>query len=479
MFVPRPVVRFEPGSFEADAHWYPRVLNAQIHPLVKGFLNLGNARMTERYNHLHPNIKKEDIQALLARTPNQMRWAGADLFVVTNDRGVRRVVVVETNSCPSGQKSMPLFNDAEEHGAYATLLKHSFIPQLKRRSLPTGVLAVLYDKNIMEASGYAATLADLTDTPVYLVPFFSEDPDPPARFTDEGVLEIRDPEGQWQRVRAAFRYVTQKPWNRIPPITKTYIYNPVLVCLAGGRNKMLADKAYDFFNAENRDVGLHIHRPYTQRDVTLEEIPYYVEAMGGIAVIKNPYSNAGQGVYTITSQDELDHFMNQDHGYSRFIVQALIGNSSWSSRVKESLYHLGTVPDKKNRIFVADVRLMVGAGEEGFFPVAVYARRAPKPLVARLEPGQESWDMLGTNLSYKDENGVWQSHAERLMLMDNRDFNRLGIGLDDLIEAYFQTVQAVLAIDQMAGQLVSTKRKFKRRLFTSLNPDPNLVAEIC
>jgi len=32
----------------------------------------------------------------------------------------------------------------------------------------------------------------------------------------------------WEVVRAAIRYVTQKPWNRIPPITRTLIYNPVL-----------------------------------------------------------------------------------------------------------------------------------------------------------------------------------------------------------------------------------------------------------
>ena len=41
----------------------------------------------------------------------------------------------------------------------------------------------------------------------------------------------------WSPVRAALRYVTQKPWNRIPALTKTFMYNPVLACLAGGRNK--------------------------------------------------------------------------------------------------------------------------------------------------------------------------------------------------------------------------------------------------
>ena len=29
-----------PGSFEAERHFYPRVLNAQIHPLVRFFLSL-------------------------------------------------------------------------------------------------------------------------------------------------------------------------------------------------------------------------------------------------------------------------------------------------------------------------------------------------------------------------------------------------------------------------------------------------------
>ena len=30
----------EPGSFEHNAHYYPRVLNAQIHPLARFFLTL-------------------------------------------------------------------------------------------------------------------------------------------------------------------------------------------------------------------------------------------------------------------------------------------------------------------------------------------------------------------------------------------------------------------------------------------------------
>ena len=44
----------KPGEFDPQKHFYERVLNAQIHPLVRFFLTLGNERIAERYCHLHP-----------------------------------------------------------------------------------------------------------------------------------------------------------------------------------------------------------------------------------------------------------------------------------------------------------------------------------------------------------------------------------------------------------------------------------------
>ena len=121
---------------------------------------------------------------------------------------------------------------------------------------------------------------------------------------------------------------------------------------------------------------------------------------------------------------------------------------------------------------------MVAAGPAGFFPVAIYARRARKPLTADLQDGDDSWDMLGTNLSIKNEDGSFSTQPDRLLLVDSRDFNRLGFGLDDLIESYFQTVMSIMAIDQMATGLVNTKGKFRRKLFCSINPDPRFNEEI-
>jgi hypothetical protein len=60
--------------------------------------------------------------------------------------------------------------------------------------------------------------------------------------------------------------------------------------------------------------------------------------MGGHAVVKVPYSNAGQGVYTITSPKELEDFMQLPNRYDKFIVQSLVGNASWSSMTTHGQY---------------------------------------------------------------------------------------------------------------------------------------------
>src|SRR5690606_28375107 len=126
----------------------------------------------------------------------------------------------------------------------------------------------------------------------------------------------------------------------------------------------------------------------------------------------------------------------------------------------------------------ADLRLMIGAGPDGWFPVAVYARRAREPLAPRLEDAtSDSWSMLGTNLSVRRDDGSWATEPERLLLMDARDFNRLGVGLDDLTEAYIQSVLAATAIDRMAQRLLNSKGAFRRRMFQSLNPDDALGRE--
>lgn len=475
----RKSVLVQPGSFEVENHWYPKALNATIHPMVNFFLNLSQERIVNRYCHLNPKVKPEVLMELINRKTRYFKWAGADLINVTTQNGNRQMVIIENNSCPSGQKSMPLIDDNQEQGSYRLLIERTFKPMLmNKRNLIKGELAVIYDKNNMETSGYAAVIADVMNEPVHYVPFFQDDMDPPVRF-DDGVMSVLGEDGEWHVIRAAFRYVTQRPWSRIPIHTKTKILNPILACLAGGRNKMVAAKAYEIFNGELADSGLQIQMPETIWDVSKNEVPIWVKRMGGQAVVKVPYSNAGQGVFTIVSEQELEDFMHLDFKYDQFIVQSLIGNYNWSSTSsKGKLYHVGMLPTPKGNTFVADLRMMVSSTENGIRPLCVYARRAKSPLVDEIQDSSSSWEMLGTNLSIKLGDGKWGSDTNRLMLMDRRDFNKLGISLDDMIEAYVQTVISTIAIDDMAKTLMSTKGRFKMRLFKSLNNDKNLIDEI-
>lgn len=469
----------QPGEFEAHQHWYPKALNATIHPMIHFFLNLSPERIINRYCHLHPKAKPERLEELLNYRCQYFRWAGADLLNVTSAGGRRQMVVIENNSCPSGQKSMPLLEDHQEQGGYRWLMEQTFQLFLReKRPQVKGALAVIYDKNFMEVSGYASVMADVFGENVYLTPFYTDDANAPVRFTDR-VMEVRDEQGNWLPIRAAFRYVTQQPWNRIPLQTKTRILNPVVACLAGGRNKLVAAKAYDLYNAELRGSGMRINLPETIWDVTKTEVPLWVRKMGGQAVVKVPYSNAGQGVYTIINEHELDNFMALDFTYDRFIVQSLIGNYQWSSvGAKGRLYHVGTIPNIRGKTFVADLRMMVSSTEQGLRPLCIYSRRAAEPLENNLDEGSNSWGMLGTNLSVKTDGGQWDSDTNRLILMDRRDFNKMGIGMDDLIEAYIQTVLSTIAIDKMSQTLINKQGKFRMRLFRSLNTDDALIREI-
>ncbi|MFT6631292.1 MAG: hypothetical protein ACJAS4_001241 [Bacteriovoracaceae bacterium] len=471
----RKIEVLKPDEFEQEDHFYPKALNSQLHAMVSHFFHLDHDRIVKRYSHLNPQVDTEALTNILKYQSKHFFWGGADLFYVATEQGNRKMVVLETNSCPSGQKSMPPRSDSDEFRGYRYLIENSFLPQLKKKRLPKGALAVIYDKNYMEVSGYASTLADITGENVYLIPHFNNEKQC-IRFV-EGVMILTLESGEEVPIRAAFRYVTQKPWNRIPITTKTFIFNSTLVCLAGGRNKLVANKAYEIYNTELANSGLNILMPETIKDVSKLEIPLWVKKFGGKAVIKDPYSNAGQGVYTITNESELEEFLAGEYSYDQFIVQSLIGHYNWSSTsTTGKFFHIGTIPNKKGNTYIADLRVMVYSSPEGFRPCAIYARRARAPMTAEITTS--SWEVLGTNLSVKKSENEWSSDTSRLMLMDRKDFNSLGIGIDDLIEAYIQTILTIVAIDKMSQTLISKSGQFRSKLFKSLDNDEQLIKEI-
>jgi hypothetical protein len=450
----------EPQDFEASDHWYPRALNSNIHPLVSYFLNLSHEQLAERFCRITPQADPNFVRNILSYQPTYFRWAGCDLMHVTDPNGHRHLTVIETNSCPSGQKSMPLLELSSEQGGYRRLIENTFKPMVENHN-EEGVMAVIYDKNPMENIGYAATIAEVFNEEVYLAQFNNGDQNPPVKFIDQKMY-VKTGHDQWTPVRAAFRYVTQEPWNRLPKKSRTLLLNPIEACLAGGRNKEVASVAYENFNKSFKEKGLKIFTPLTINKIAVDKLEEVYERMGGTMVIKVPDSNAGQGVYTITNRGEFDKAYQElvERKAEHLLVQQLIScNPEPTSAISpDSWYHVGTLPDGKGRSYAFDVRFMIHATEEGLRPLAAYSRRARQPLNKPLAEGMDSWDVYGTNLSVKNQDG-WTYDDERLILFDVRNFGQLGLGIDELIKGFFQTCMAVYAIDQHAISIFKDQNK--------------------
>ncbi|XP_078609161.1 uncharacterized protein LOC144880695 isoform X1 [Branchiostoma floridae x Branchiostoma japonicum] len=456
---------------------HPAMGEAKTHPTVTAFLQLDTEQIILRYCKEHKDVQPEALWKLLTHRPKHFRWAGADLFPGVTAAGQREMVVVEVNSESAGLKYMPHGGTGMDSG-YHKLMGETFRDTISSKCDPflsNKPLAVVLDKNQLENRAYATALADITKEPVYLVESFLNQPkEHNIRWTG-GIMEVRDEEDQWHAVRAAFRYVTQKPWTRIPLTTKTVVFNPISCDLAGGMNKLLAAVAYEDFNKQQGGTGLRIRTPRTFLRVTKAQIPTAVQALGGKAVIKVPYSNCGQGVYTVTSQKEVDALMSLDLRYEKFIVQALIGHKNWSS---SQWHHACTLPDEEGREYIFDTRLMVHATPDGFRPLCIFSRRAHLPLPDTLDGTEDSWEYLGTNLSVKDAVGNWSNESERLLSVDNKPFETLKLNVDNLVDGFVQTVMATTAIDKMCCRLVRPDNSFDFEEFAVLTDDKKILEEI-
>ena len=90
---------------------------------------------------------------------------------------------------------MPLLSElGTEYGGYGLVMEQTFKSLIKDLDVSTGSmlnlslmkeLAVIYDKNKMEASGYAAVLADVMKESVFLTEYYENDTNPPVKWENE------------------------------------------------------------------------------------------------------------------------------------------------------------------------------------------------------------------------------------------------------------------------------------------------------
>lgn len=90
------------ADFHFSNHFYPKVQRSKIGAVGKRFFNLGNDAVVKRFCELNPHVDGDALAELLAYRPKYFKWAGCDLFNVTDDKNRRQMIIIETNSCPSG-----------------------------------------------------------------------------------------------------------------------------------------------------------------------------------------------------------------------------------------------------------------------------------------------------------------------------------------------------------------------------------------
>jgi hypothetical protein len=291
---------------------------------------------------------------------------------------------------------------------------------------------------------------------------------------------------RWVRIRGCVRHApSQRPWRGVPADTPTLLLHPLPACVAGGRasNRSIAVDAFAEHSAHAlaAGTGLAVRTPHAVAHVAWRDVAAWVAHLGGCACIKAPQrrpSGSGQrSTYMVTCDADLAAFQAAEcapgahRGRQQYIVQALLGS--------EQHKHVGTVPDggKCGDVYAWSLHMTIAADAHagGFRAVALHGARARAPLTEDSSSdgggGGNAWRiMLDTTLDGDDD--------DRLMMADCRGFDAMGIGLDELVDAFVQACLAAVALDGMACRLAPGGVLSAPRLLSASNQDEELLSEL-
>lgn len=90
------------GDFIPENHFEPKTLCAKLNKVGKNFFDLSNELIIERYCALNPLVSRDVLAECLSYRTKYFKWAGCDLFNVTDGQGKRQMIIIENNTCPSG-----------------------------------------------------------------------------------------------------------------------------------------------------------------------------------------------------------------------------------------------------------------------------------------------------------------------------------------------------------------------------------------
>jgi len=296
------------------------------------------------------------------------------------------------------------------------------------------------------------------------------------------VMYVKDDlegETKWVPIRACFRTLSAAPWIRIPVSNnlKTFMYPHPITCLTTGKNKLLANYAYEQFNEKYRGFGLEIKTPRTVSGVEKKDIREIIKQEFGFrAIIKTPYDGHGRGIYVVRDEADVDKFLALDSSrYNLFLVQDLIGFETDICKDNPSRYtHVGYVgPDHSK--YAYSLRMIVTDSPTGYKLICICGARASMPFYrGRADVVDEQSDLSYiTNIVPKELEGM-----ERDIPASEDGVKRMGFTVDNVVDAYLQSVMCMLAIDQVCQNLFREDGCLDLELLKKLCPDPQLLSEV-
>jgi hypothetical protein len=69
-------LQIDRGCFKRENHFYAKVLNSKIHPVVASFYNMTNEAIITRYKQLNQHVNADILREYLNYKPKYFKWAG-------------------------------------------------------------------------------------------------------------------------------------------------------------------------------------------------------------------------------------------------------------------------------------------------------------------------------------------------------------------------------------------------------------------
>lgn len=406
---------------EAQAIVCRRALGCGLAGEVEDLLQRDAASLAALYPAGDGSVDPAALAAFLRAGTRRFRLAGVDLLRVNRAPGW---VVLETNSCPGFAYCTP----ADDAWEWAYLRTAQLVVAAARRAGHEAGLALLTESKLpCETVGFQAALGHCLGRPV---PVLDPGQLRAARRDLAGWLQV-----EGRRLSGGLRYLHHRPWEVLPADAPGSFVNGTDVDLAGARDKVAAHRAYQRFNG-SRPTGVpELSLPRAWIVESEDELP----ALGSSGVLKRPHGCSGDGITFFSSSSPLE----RRPGPFPLLVQELI----WPAGSREA----GATTQELLADRVYDLRVVVGCGEQGLFPLMLYARLGQQPFNDRLA-GRALRQALLTNIAVAEPTGGHRFDYDRLVLPSPQGWETLGLREVDFAAAFVQAALATIAIDRAVGE---------------------------